>query len=163
MSEKKRVIKTRNFPKAEGYHNERLHSLLQSRKAYSRELTKNINVTSDLLCKSSDINDIKYYDTKVEKYIEKLRDIASKICKVDSTNDETSENYLTKLEFKVILIPKSIHSYVALLASKNVCESVVLKSNSVVGFPDTYPKLPSQVKCQVANYLQFISREINQF
>ena len=59
MSEKKRVIKTRNFPKAEGYHNERLHSLLQSRKAYSRELTKNINVTSDLLCKSSDINDIK--------------------------------------------------------------------------------------------------------
>ena len=26
------------------------------------------------------------------------------------------------------------------MGSKNVCESVVLKSNSAVGFPDTYPK-----------------------
>ena len=40
-----------------------------------------------------------------------------------------------------LLIRTSIHSYVDLLDSKNVCESVVLKSNSVVGFPDTYPKL----------------------
>ena len=42
---------------AGGCHNERLHSLLQSRNADSGELTKNINVISDLLC---DINDIKY-------------------------------------------------------------------------------------------------------
>ena len=49
MSEKKRVIKTRKFPIVEGYHNECLHSLLQSRKAYLGELTKNINVISDLL------------------------------------------------------------------------------------------------------------------
>ena len=49
MTEKKRVIKTHKFPIVEGYHNERLHSLLQSRKAYSGELTKNINVMSDLL------------------------------------------------------------------------------------------------------------------
>ena len=86
MSEKKRVIKTRKFPMAE----ERLHSLLQGRKAYSGEMTKNISVISDLLCESSDINDIKYYDIKVEKFIKKLRHIASKICKVDPTNDESS-------------------------------------------------------------------------
>ena len=157
MSEKKRVIKTRNFPKAESYHNESLHSNLQSGKAYSGELTKNINVILDLLYESSDINDIKYYDTKVEKNIKKLRDITSKICKVDPTNDEASENYisyLTELEFKVILIRKSIHSYVDLLDSKNVCESAVLKSNSVVGFPDTYPKLhmPSCKLSSVCNW-----------
>ena len=114
MSEKKRVIKIHNFPKTEGYHNERLHSLLQNRKAYSGELSRNINVTLDLLCESSDINDIKYYDTKVEKYIKKLRDITSKICKVDLTNDQGSENYisyLVELEFKVISICKSIQSY----------------------------------------------------
>ena len=113
------------------------------------KLTKNINLISDLLCESSDINDIKCYDTKVEKNIKKLRDITSKICKVDPTNDEASENYishLAELEFKVISIPKSIHSYVDLLDSKNVCESVVLKLNSVVGFSDTYPKL--QVPCR---------------
>ena len=84
------------------------------------KLTKNINLISDLLCESSDINDIKCYDTKVEKNIKKLRDITSKICKVDPTNDEASENYishLTELEFKVISIPKSIHSYVDLLDS----------------------------------------------
>ena len=46
MNEKKKVIKTRNFPKAEGYHNEHLHSLLQNRKAWSVELTKTINVIS---------------------------------------------------------------------------------------------------------------------
>ena len=48
--------------------------------------------------------------------------------------DEASENhiiYLTELEFKVTSI-KSIYSYVDLLDSKNVCESFVLKSNSVV-------------------------------
>ena len=108
---------------AEGYHNERLHSLLQSWGAYSGELTKNINVISHLLCESSDINNIKYYDTKVEKYIKKLRDKTSKICKVDPKNDEVSENYisyLTELELKVISILKSIHSYVDLLGSKNV-------------------------------------------
>ena len=131
---------------AGGCRNEHLDSLLQSRNAYSGELAKNINVISDLLC---DINDIKYYDTKVENYIKKLRNITSKICKVDPTNEEASENYvsyLMELEFKVISVRKSIHSYVDLLYSKNVCESVVLKSNSVVGFPDTYPKL--QVPCR---------------
>ena len=46
MNEEKKVIKTRNFPRAEGYHNERLHSLLQNRKACSVELTKTINVIS---------------------------------------------------------------------------------------------------------------------
>ena len=50
-------------------------------------------------------------------------------------------SYHAKLEFKVISIFKSIHSYVALLGWKNVCESVVLKLNSVVAFHDTYPKL----------------------
>ena len=73
-------------------------------KVYSGELTKNINAISDLFCESSDINDIKYYDTKVEKYIKKLRDLTSMICKVDPTNDEASENYishLTELEFKL--------------------------------------------------------------
>ena len=89
------------------------------------------------------------YDPKVENYIKKLRDITSKICKVDPTNEEASENYISylmELEFKVISIRKSIHSYVDLLDSKSVCESVVLKSNSVVGFPDTHPKL--QVPCR---------------
>ena len=61
------------------------------RHTYCGELTKNINVILDLLRESSDINDVKYYDTKVEKYIKKLRDITSKICKVDPTNDEASE------------------------------------------------------------------------
>ena len=79
----------------EGYHNELLHSLLQCRNAYQGQFTKNINVISDLLCESSDINDIKYYDTKVEKYIKKLRHITSKICKVDPANDEAFENYIS--------------------------------------------------------------------
>ena len=80
----------------------------------------------------------------LEKYIKKLRDITSKVCKVDLTIDEASENYISylrELEFKVILIRKSIHSYVDLLNSKNVCGSVALKSNIVVGFQDMYPKL----------------------
>ena len=149
MSERKRVIKTRKVPITEGYHSEHLHSLLQSRKAYLGELTKNINVISDLLSESSDINDTKYYHAKAERYIKKLLDITSKICKVDPANDEASENYISclpELEFKVISIRKSIHSYVDLLDSKNVCESVVLKSNNVVRFPDSYPKL--QVPCR---------------
>ena len=56
-----------------------------------------------------------------------------------------------ELEFKVISIRKSIHSYVD---SKYVCESVVLKSNSVVGFPDRYPKLqvPSRILPSVYNW-----------
>ena len=147
MSERKRVIKTCKVPMAEGYHNEHLHSLLQRRKAYLGELTS--FRFSDLLSESSDINDTKYYHTKAERYIKKLLDITSKICKVDPANDEASENYISclpELEFKVILIRKSIHSYVDLLDSKNVCESVVLKSNSVVRFPDSYPKL--QVPCR---------------
>ena len=118
-----------------GSHNELLHSILQSRKAYSGELTKNINVISGLLCESSDISNMKYYDTKVENYIKKVRDIASKNCKVDPTNDEASENYISylmELEFNFISIRKSIHSYVDLLDSKHICESVVLKSSSVV-------------------------------
>ena len=143
---KKRVIKTHDFRKVEVYHNECLHSLLQSRKAYLGKLTKNFG----LLCESSDTNNIKYNDTKVKKYIKKLCDIKSKICKVDPTNDEASENYikyLTELEFKVISIRTSLHSYINLLGSKNVCESIILKSNSVVGFSDTHPKLhmPSQM------------------
>ena len=123
----------------EVYHNECFHSLLQSRKAYLGELTKNFG----LLRESSDINNIKYNDTKVKKYIKKLCDITSKICKVHPTNDEASENYikyLTELEFKVILTRTSLHSYINLLGSKNVCESIILRSNSVVGFSDTHPK-----------------------
>ena len=136
---KKWVIKTHDFRKVEVYHNECFHSLLQSRKAYLGELTKNFG----LLRESSDINNIKYNDTKVKKYIKKLCDITSKICKVHPTNDEASENYikyLTELEFKVILTRTSLHSYINLLGSKNVCESIILKSNSVVGFSDTHPK-----------------------
>ena len=88
-----------------------------------------------MLCESSDISNIKYYDTKVENYIKKVLDITSKNCKVDPTNDEASENYISylmELEFNFISVRKSIHSYVDLLDSKHICESVVLKSSSVV-------------------------------
>ena len=64
-----------------------------------------------------------------------MRDITSKNCKVDPTNDEASENYISylmELEFNFISVRKSIHSYVDLLDSKHICESVVLKSSSVV-------------------------------
>ena len=64
-----------------------------------------------------------------------------------------------ELEFKVISIRESIHSYVDLLDSENLCESFVLKSNSVVGFPDAYSKL--QVPSR--KLLQFITGKINQF
>ena len=58
-----------------------------------------------------------------------------------------------ELEYKVISIHKSIHSYVYLMDSKNVYESVALKLNSVVGFPDIYPKLqvPSHKLSSVYN------------
>ena len=69
-----------------------------------------------------------------------MRDITSKNCKVDPKNDEASENYISylmELEFNFISVRKSIHSYVDLLDSKHICESIVLKSSSVVWFRDT--------------------------
>lgn len=62
MNIRKRAIEIHNFPKLEGHSIERLYSLLQSRKVSFGELSKNRNVISDLLCESSDINDVKYYD-----------------------------------------------------------------------------------------------------
>ena len=63
------------------------------------ELSKNVSVFQ-----SYDVNPLKYYYTKVEKYIKKLRDIISKASNVDLTDDETSENYINHLRellFKV--------------------------------------------------------------
>ena len=98
--------------------------------------------------RSYDVNPLKYYYTKVEKYIKKLRDIMYKSSNVDLTDDEASENYinhLTELWFKVTSIFKSVYSFVDLLNSKKVCESAVLKSISVAAFSVTYLKL--QLPC----------------
>lgn len=110
----KRISKPRKLPVEEGFESEKIISLKNKRKSYIGELTKTINLITDLIDKKAELSSIENCDKSLENIIKNVRQLTTELTQSESNDAiiQTELNICTEQEFRVIQIRNAISSHV---------------------------------------------------